>query len=141
MPIGDVVVLGVDDDADDDRGSAVAPWQTEPDSVAPHVTWARPADGGEGLAVTSRFGVTFNEMVDVRSAWEGSVRRYETGTDPDVGRVDGWVSAQENTVNVHPRRPLKPGTARTPEIPAGGLVDFDGNAIEGPFVASFRTAD
>jgi hypothetical protein len=36
--------------------------------------------------VFSRVGVTFSEFVDVKSAWAGSVRVYETGTRPGARR-------------------------------------------------------
>lgn len=139
-PIGNVVVLSVDDDAEADRGSAVVPWQTAPDTRPPAVRFVWPADGATGLAPTSRFGVGFDEMVDVRSAWEGSVRLYETGTDPNATRVAGTVSAQETVVNFHPFCALRPGTSYTLEIPAGGIVDFDGNAVAETFTATFTTA-
>lgn len=138
-PIGNVVLLSVDADAVEDQGSSIAPWQTEPDTDAPQVTWAWPADGADNLPTTSRFGLTFSEMVDVQSAFAGSVRLYETGTDPDTTRVDGWVSAQENIVNFHPRCGLEPNTEYTLEVPAGGIVDFNGNAVAETFTATFRT--
>jgi hypothetical protein len=140
VPIGNVIVLSVDDDANDDQGSAIAPYATEPDAAAPRVTWVWPPDGSTMLPVTSRFGVTFDEMVDVRSAFAGSVRLYASGGDPDLTRVDGWVSAQENIVNFHPRCALAPDTEYVLEIPAGGVVDFNRNAVAEAFTATFRTA-
>jgi hypothetical protein len=139
-PIGNVAVLSVDDDADDDRGSAVAPYAMDPDTRPPVVTWAYPPDGATDLPPTSRFGVTFDEFVDVKSAWEGSVRLYRTDADPDEGRVDGVVSAQDVFVNFHPFCALEPGTNYTLEIPAGGVVDFNGNAVAETFTATFTTA-
>jgi len=139
-PIGNVAMLSVDDDAIRDEGTAVAPWQTEPDTRAPEVTWVWPPDGADDLAVTSRIGLTFNEMVDVRSAWEGSVRLYEDGTDSTLTRVDCWFSVQEAIVNVAPQEPLQPGTTYRLEVPAGGIADFNGNRIETPFEMTFTTA-
>lgn len=139
-PVGNVVVLSVDEKADDDRASIVIPWQREVDTTPPRVTWAWPADGATELPVTSRVGLTFNEFVDVKSAWAGSVRLYETGTDPALTRVEGDISAQEVIVNFSPRAPLKPGTQYTLEVPAGGIADYNGNAIAEPFMMTFRTA-
>lgn len=139
-PIGNVVVLSVDDEAEADRGSAIAPWREQPDRAPPRPTWSWPPDGAADLPPTSAVGVTFDEFVDVRSAWEGSVRLYETGTDPALTRVDGFVSAQENIVNFRPRAPLKPATRYTLEIPAGGVADFDGNRIAETFTVRFTTA-
>jgi hypothetical protein len=138
-PLGNVVVLSVDADANEDEGSAIAPYATAPDTVAPVVTWMQPS-AAEPIAPTSRFGVTLSEFVDPASAWEGSVRLYVTGTDPNATRVDGVVSAQEHIVNFHPCAPLSPGTSYTFEITAGGLTDLNGNAIAETFTAELQTA-
>jgi hypothetical protein len=135
-PIGNVAVLSVDDEAEDGKGSAIAPWTKEVDATPPKVTWVWPADGATGLAKTSRFGVTFSEFVDIKSAWTGSVRLYEKATGTPV---PGHVSAQENIVNFWPEVPLSPNTQYTFEIPAGGIADFNGNAIAEPFTATFET--
>lgn len=136
-PIANVAVLSVDDKADKDRGSIVVPYVADADTTAPSVTWAWPADGATGLAATSRFGLTFSEMIDVKSAWAGSVRLYETGTDPASTRVDGHVSVQENIVTFAPKAPLAPGVMYTLEVPAGGVRDYSGNPITAAFTAAF----
>ena len=110
------------------------------DTAPPRVTWVWPPDGATELPVTSRVGLTFNEFVDVKSAWAGSVRLYETGTEPALTRVDGDISTQEVIVNFSPRTPLKPGTQYTLEVPAGGIADYNGNAIAEPFTMTFKTA-
>lgn len=135
-PIGNVAVLSVDADAIEDQGSSVIPYELEPDTASPSVTFVWPADGASAVPVTSRVGVTFGEFVDVKSAFEGSVRLTET----DSGdRVPGVVSAQETIVNFHPYCPLASGTSYTLEIPAGGIVDFNGNATTEAFTATFTT--
>jgi hypothetical protein len=138
-PIGNVAVLSVDDAAEPGRGSSVVPYEREPDSRPPAVAWTWPADGATGLRTTSRLGVAFDELLDVLSAFEGSVRLYRSGVDPDEGRVPTIVSAQETIVNVHPRCPLAPDTEYTLEIMAGGVADFDGNAVESATTITFRT--
>ncbi|HJL14848.1 MAG TPA: Ig-like domain-containing protein [Sandaracinaceae bacterium LLY-WYZ-13_1] len=139
-PIGNVVVLSVDDDANEDEGSAVAPFATDPDAVPPSVEWTWPADGADGLRTTSRLGLSFDELVDVRSAHEGSVRLYRTSAaDPDQGRVPTIVSAQEAIVNVHPRCALEPNTQYTLEVMAGGVIDFNGNAVAETTTVTFTT--
>ncbi len=140
-PIGNTVVLSVDDDAVAGQASALAPYQKEIDTVAPTVTWSWPDDGAENLALSSRIGLTFNEMIDPKSAWEGSVRLYEAGTDPAATRVDGYLSAQENIVNFWPVDGLEPGKTYTLEVPAGGVADFNQNPIEEPFELTFSTVD
>jgi hypothetical protein len=139
-PIGNLAILSVDDEAAPDEGSAIAPFATEPDSVPPTVEWSWPPDGASGLRTTSRLGVSFDEMVDVRSAHEGSVRLYRSdAADPDAGRVPTVVSAQEAIVNVHPRCPLAPDTEYTLEVMAGGVVDFNGNAVPETTTITFTT--
>ena len=138
-PIGNVVFLCVDDKANPGEGTSVAPWSREPDSSSPRVTWTWPSDGASNLATTSRFGVTFNEHIDVLSAWEGSVRLYEADQDPSLTRVDGYINAQESIVNFWPIEPLKPNTTYVLEIPAGGVSDFNGNAIADTFSLRITT--
>jgi hypothetical protein len=138
-PIGNVVVLSVDDEADPDHGSAIAPWQLAPDTQAPRVTWTFPAAGATAVPRTSRIGVGLGELVDVRSAFAGSVRLYPTGTDPAATRINGFFSAQETLVNFWPFAPLAPSTEYTLELPAGGLADLDGNALAETFTLTFTT--
>ena len=135
-PIGNVAVLSVDDDANDDQGSSVVPVEREPDTRSPAVTFVWPRAGSTGVQPTSRVGVTFSEMVEPKSAFEGSVRLYETATGR---RVLGTVSAQETIVNFHPLCPLASSTEYTLEIPAGGVADFNANAVSEPFTATFTT--
>lgn len=138
-PIGNVAVVAVDDKAEEGVGTVMTPWRATVDAEPPVVTWAWPADGATGLAATSRFGVTFDEFVDPRSAWEGSVRLYEAEGDPARTRVDGHASVQENILNFWPARPLKPNTTYVFEIPAGGVVDFNGNAVAEDFRITVTT--
>ena len=140
-PIGNVVVLSVDDPGETpNQASAIVPFLTEPDTEAPRVTWTWPGEGATGLRTSSRVGVALSEMVDVLSAHEGSVRLYRAdAASPDEGRVPAAISAQEATVNVHPRCPLEPNTSYTLEVMAGGLVDFSGNALAETTTLTFVT--
>jgi hypothetical protein len=139
-PIGNIAVLSVDDEAELNKGTAMAPYAVDPDTTPPAVNWVYPDDGATGLAVTSRIGLSFTEMVDANSAWEGSVRLYEADTEPAVTRVEGVISTQEAIVNFWPTEPLKPGTQYVLEVLAGGVTDYSGNAIEEAFTMSFTTA-
>ncbi len=138
-PIGNMAVLSVDGEANRGQGTSVAPYQLEPDTTPPRVTWAWPKAGADDLTPTSRIGVSFNEMVDPKSAWEGSVRLYVKDTDPEFTRVDAWISAQENIVNFFPKQPLERDTTYVFEIPAGGIVDYNGNAIAESFMMEVTT--
>lgn len=138
-PIGNVAVLSVDADAEQDRGSAIAPVSTEVDVTPPSITFWWPRDGSTGLPLTSRLGVSFSEAVDPKTAWEGSVRLYESGSEPARTRVDGVISVQETIVSFAPRAPLRPGTAYTLELPRGGVADVRGNRLATTFLLSFET--
>jgi hypothetical protein len=137
-PIGNVAVLSVDEHAEPDRGSAIAPWRRNPDRTPPRVTFSFPRDGDTGVPVTSRVGVTFSEFVDAMSAWRpGAVSlRPEGGGAP----VEADVNVQDTILNLSPRAPLAPETRYTFEIPAGGIEDWSGNTVAQAFSMSFETA-
>ena len=109
------------------------PLAEDPDQTAPRATWVWPS-GEETIRLTSRIGVIFDEFVEPKSAFEGSVRLYRKGVDTAQGRVDGWISTQENVVNFTPKSPLAPNTTYVFEIPAGGIADFNGNALDEPLL-------
>lgn len=140
VPIGNLAVLSVDADAEIDRATAIAPWREEPDTNPPKVTFVNPADGSRGVLGSGRVGIAFNELVDPRTAWHGSVRLYKSDGVDASAIVEGFVSAQETIVNFWPKTPLEPETKYTIEIPAGGVRDFSGNAITEAFTAEFTTA-
>ena len=127
-------------EGEEQEATAVVPHEAGPDESGPSVTWVFPRDGAADLTPTSKIGVTFSEMVDVKSAWEGSVRLWDSERGPEEGRVAGLISTQENIVSFVPRCPLTPGREYTFEIPAGGVSDFSGNATAETFQATFRVA-
>lgn len=138
-PIGHLAIVSVDDDANDDEGSAVAPWRREPDSSPPVAEWVWPQDGATDVARSSRIGIAFNEMIEPVSAFAGSVRLYIDGEDPDATRVDGYISTQETIVNFAPRGSLRANTTYRLDLPVGGLSDYSGNRLAEPFSTTFTT--
>jgi len=142
-PIGHVVVLSVDDGAMPDQGSAIVPWTDVPDTRGPRATWVWPspeASLARPIARSSRFGVTFDEAIEVVSAHEGSVRLYRAdAASPDAGRILGLVSAQEHVVQFSPLCPLEAGVEYVLELPAGGVTDAAGNPLETTVTYRFRT--
>lgn len=143
VPLGQMAILSVDEHADPDRGSALVPWQSARDTTAPVENWVYPPPMGDALyenvPAGSRFGVSFSEMIQVESAWEGSVRLYRAdAASPDEGRVAGFVSAQEHIVQFVPACPLEPGVEYVLEMPAGGLHDVSGNALASTITHHFR---
>ena len=138
-PIGHLVALSVDDKAARDEGTALAPWSTTPDTAPPRVTGTVPAPGATGVAPTSPIGISFNELVDPVSVFEGSVRIYASDADPALGRVDAFLSAQELLVNLVPVEPLAPATTYTVVVEPDGVIDASGNAVRDRFAFEFTT--
>lgn len=136
IPVGNVVILSVDDKADKDRGSSVAPFREMPDTSGPVVNMVHPRDGAKAQPITSRIGLTFNEFVDIGSLWEGSFIVREVGT---TNPIAGHYSGQEGIVNFWPASPLAPETEYEVVIPAGGVVDFNGNPTTAEFRSTFTT--
>lgn len=135
-PYGNVAVLSADSEAVDDQASAVVPWRTEPDREAPEVMAVNPPDGATGVAVTSRIGVGFNEMIEPSTVFSGAIRiTAEDGTP-----VDAWGSGQEAIGTLSPKQPLQPGTTYTVSVEEGGVTDANGNAIAETVMWSFTTA-
>ncbi|MCB9758456.1 MAG: Ig-like domain-containing protein [Alphaproteobacteria bacterium] len=136
VPYGNVGVLSVDEDAEDETASAIVPWTTAVDDTPPALLAVDPPDGATGVATTARVGLGFNEPVEPGSAFPGSVRLYD-----DAGlAVPGFVSVQETIVTYAPKEPLKPGTTYTVELLQGGITDINSNALAAPFTATFTTA-
>ena len=128
-PIGNLAILSVDADGNAGEATTVTPALQAPDISPPQVLWTWPEDGAKNLPLTSRFGLSCNEMVEPKSAWTGSVRLYIKDTDPALTRVEGHISVQEHIVNFVPAQPLAPGTTYVLEVPAGGLTDYSMNAL------------
>ncbi|MCO4773740.1 MAG: Ig-like domain-containing protein [Deltaproteobacteria bacterium] len=122
-PLGNLVVLAVDDDSAPDQATMLVPWRQAPDTQGPTVGMTSPRDGDTFAALTSRVGLSFDEMVEPRSVFAGSFRV----TDAEGWAVDGWFSAQENLVNFSPKEPLEEDTTYVVSVPAGGITDFFGN--------------
>lgn len=134
-PYGNVAILSVDDESVDKQSSAVMPWQSEPDTLGPVPWHFVPGDGSTNVPLGSRIGVSFNEMVEPSSAFAGSVRLYEA----DGTAVDGWVTAQENTVNYSPKINLKPNTTYRFEVLESGIKDINMNAVGQTVQIEFTT--
>jgi len=133
-PYGNVMILSVDDEADE-VASVVVPWREAPDGNAPLVLGTQPLDGATGVPLTGKIGVGFNEMIEPTSFFLGGVRLW----DSEGNAVRGYTSAQENTANYVPLDPLKPGTTYTFEVLADTVTDVNGNAIDETYTFTFTT--
>jgi len=140
VPVGNVIVASVDDDAVPGEASNVYPWELEPDTDGPAVNMVMPRDGSERVSLSARVGVTFDEPIDLASVFEGSFVVLELdGDGAPVGPIPGLYSGQEGAVNFAPAGPLKPNTQYRLVVPAGGVIDASGNATTAPFEATFTT--
>lgn len=135
-PFGNVAMVSVDDDAEDGIATGIFPWREAPDARGPRVDWVIPAGGAEREAVTSRIGLTFDELVAMESVWRGSIQIREVGS---TTPIDAWYSGQDGQVNVWPVEPLRPGTTYEVIVPAGGVHDISGNAITVEHRSTFTT--
>lgn len=134
-PLGNLMVLSVDDDGAEGQASMIVPWRSEPDTRGPTIGMSSPRDGDTFQALTSRIGFSFDEMVEPRSVFAGSLRV----TDEDGWPVNGWFGAQENLVHFAPREPLDADSTYIVTVPAGGVMDFFGNPTEQDFSLRFST--
>lgn len=135
-PLGNVIMLSVDDDAEPGTATTIVPWQEAPDARGPRVNWVVPADGATDLALTSRVGMTFDEFVEMQSVWRGSIQVREVG---ETAPIAGWFSGQDGIVNFWPATPLRPGTTYEVIVPAGGVTDVTGNPTAETFRSTFTT--
>lgn len=138
VPIGNVVVVSVDDDAVPDQASVVQPAFTAPDTRAPAVNMVVPRDGEAAVALGARVGVTFTEPVELGTVFEGSFYVREVGTETPL---PGHYSGQEGIVNFAPVRPLRPATEYELVLPRGGVTDYGGNPTSAEFRSTFTTVD
>lgn len=135
-PYGNVAMLSADSDAEDDQGTTVIPWRVEPDHEAPEVMAVSPKDGEVGVALTSRIGVGFNEMVEPSTVFAGSIRIVAEDGTP----IDAWGSGQEAIATLFPKGRLLPNTTYTVSVEEGGVTDVNGNAVAETYTWSFTTA-
>jgi hypothetical protein len=137
VPIGNVAVASVDDDAEPGKATLVFPWDTEPDARGPAAELTSPRDGEAWVPVTGRVGVSFDEQIEPKSVHAGSFRVWRD----DGAAVPGRFYAQETIANFVPDAPLDPDTTYYVEIPAGGVADVSGNPTEAALAWSFSTGE
>ncbi len=135
-PIGNTVVISVDDDAVPGQASAVFPFRAEPDRSPARVNMVVPRDGATGQSLSTRVGLTFNEFVELGTVWRGSLIVREVGA---TAPIEGHYSGQEGLANFWPARPLRPDATYEVIVPAGGVRDYAGNPVTTAFRSTFRT--
>ena len=134
-PIGNLLVL-CDDEVT--RGCIVGVHDTRPDTRAPSVLWANPADGAVGVAPSAPIGLSFDDAIDERfltpDTWQ---LRALDGDAP----IPGDWGIQGTVVTFSPRAPLAEDTTYELVLPAGGVRDLVGNALTRDHVLTFATGD
>ena len=136
-PIGNVLVLSVDKDADQDRASAVVPFLGSIDNQGPRVEFTSPFDGAILQLPGSSIGVAFDEEVDFKSVFPGSVRVASE----DGRAIAGTFSLQGALVSFSPAEPLAEDTTYQVSVPAGGVVDLSGNPTTQDYSFTFSTGE
>jgi hypothetical protein len=134
-PYGNVAILSVDDEAEDDISSAVMPWHQDIDTTGPIVLRTVPDNGEENVSLTARIGIGFNELIEPSSVFAGSIQLF----DQDGNAIDGWGSVQESIATYSPKEPLQQGTTYRLHIIAGGVQDINGNPTSEEAVTTFQT--
>ena len=124
-PIGNVAFVSVDEKGDPGQATGVYPWDLEPDADPPSLRLHDPVDGEVWVPLTGNIGLSFDELLEPRSAHAGSVRVWdETGA-----AVPGRLYVLEGVVNFVPDGELLPETTYWVEVPAGGVADNSGNPV------------
>jgi len=136
-PIGNVMVLSVDKDSEAGQASAVVPYIGEVDAQGPTVEFSSPSDGAILQLPGVGIGVAFDEEVEFKSVFPGSLRvATENGTP-----VSGSFSQQGALVSFLPDAPLAEDMTYQVLVPAGGIVDLSGNPTGNDFRFAFSTGE
>lgn len=128
VPLGNLTFVGNDHEG----RSALVPHAAQPDRAGPAVEWVHPADGAEGLALTTRVGLSMGDQVDPASIGGGALRLR----DANGLLVPTYASVQGSALHLAPREPLAPSSVYTVEVV--GVRDPVGN-IGPSFTSTFTT--
>jgi hypothetical protein len=134
-PLGNVMVASVDEDGAPGQASAIMPWAEAPDADPPALRLHRPADGATFVKPGTAIGLSFDELLEPRSAHLGSVRVW----DGSGAQVPGRLYVLEGVVNFVPDAPLAADQSYFVEVPAGGVADSSGNPVAEARRFSFST--
>lgn len=133
VALGNLVVIS----DDHDNGSIIVPHQAEPDKNGPLVNMVIPSAGATNQSRTTRVGLTFSDLIDLRSVNTKSIIvRPVNGN-----ALEGSYSTQTGIVNFSPLKPLEPDTTYEVIVPAQGVVDVMGNGVPTSFQSTFSTGN
>jgi hypothetical protein len=134
-PIGTLAFVAVDEKGEDGRATGIFPWRSDADVRGPTLEMTWPADGETGVRLGAHVGLSFDELLEPVSVFEGSVRLW----DQDGVAVPARFYVQEGIVNVVPDAPLAPDTTYLVQLPAGGVADSCLNPLERDVWMRFST--
>ncbi|GAB4201619.1 MAG: hypothetical protein OHK0022_23820 [Roseiflexaceae bacterium] len=130
-PIGNLLFIG----NDHGTGSGFIVHQKNPDFTAPRVNMVSPANNATSQPLTSRIGISLSDSIDLRTVNSSTFIVRPLGGAPLAGKY----SHQTAIVNFFPNQPLAANTTYEVVVPAGGLKDWAGNAIDQEFTSRFST--
>lgn len=133
VAVGNLVILS-DDHA---NGSYIIPHQSEADTLGPAVNMVIPLDGAANQSRATRIGLTFTDMVDLRTLSPETLIVRPLDGEPIAGRI----STQTGIVNFAPLQPLTADTTYEIIVPAGGVQDVMGNPTTTEFRSTFSTGN
>lgn len=134
-PIGNVMVVSVDENGLPGQASTVMPWRETPDDDPPAIELVSPM-AGTVVPPTSRIGLSFDEWIESASVFEGSFRVTDAGGWP----IAGTFNVQEALVNFTPDEPLPADATVVITIPRGGITDLSGNPVAEDLTWQFDTS-
>jgi len=132
-PLGNLVMVS----DDHGNGSFIIPHQAAPDYTGPQVNMVSPPNNAVNQAFTTRAGLTFTDMIDLRSVNNSTfIVRASTGS---AAPLNGKYSTQTGIVNFFPSAPLQENTVYEIVVPQGGIKDWSGNPTATTFISRFTT--
>lgn len=129
--LGNMIVLG----DDHNYGSFLIPHESEPDNLGPTVNMVSPPDAALNQLTTSRVGLTFSDLIDLRTVNTDTVQIRPV----DGNVLRGYYSGQTGVINFTPLQPLQSDVVYEIYVPANGVRDVSGNATRSDFRSYFST--
>ncbi len=132
VALGNLLVV-----ADDERGygAYLTVRQAARDTTGPRVIAVHPPAGARDQPLSTRVGLSLSDQVELTSATLAAVELRAPGGMP----VPGRFGVTGTTLVFSPSAPLLPETTYTVRVPAGGLRDPVGNAVDAPWESTFTT--
>jgi hypothetical protein len=122
---------------DHGTGAALIPHSMAPDTTPPKVLNVFPSDKEQKVATTTRITIFFSDDLDLDSVTTKSIIVRKNGA---CTPLDGVLSKSSfNAISFGTRQPLDANATYDVVVPAGGIKDLAGNAIQAGAIAHFST--